>query len=66
MQEILGRVGNLKRRKIDSLRAFMSNNGKRVWLARKKYLVRKTGVNVLAKLWVRSKRLRALKSEFGL
>jgi hypothetical protein len=66
MQEILNRMDNLTKRNVDTLRAFMLHDGKRAWLERKKHLVRKTGVNILAKLWIRSKRLRALKGEFVL
>jgi hypothetical protein len=61
MQEILNRVDNLTNRDVDALRAFMLHDPKRAWLDRKRHLVRKTGVNILAKLWIRSKRLRALK-----
>jgi hypothetical protein len=66
MQQILNRVDNLTKRDIDTLGAFMLHDEKRAWLERKKYLVRKTGVNTLAKLWIRSKRLRALKGELVL
>jgi hypothetical protein len=66
MQESLNRMDNLTKRGVDTLRAFMLNDDKRAWLARKKLMVRKTGVNTLAKLWIRSKRLRALKGEFVL
>jgi hypothetical protein len=57
-------MDNLTKRGVDTLRAFMLNDGKRAWLARKKLMMQKTGVNILAKLWIRSKRLRALKGEF--
>jgi len=61
MQAILNRVDNLTKRDVDILRAFMLHDPKRAWLERKRQLVRKAGVNILAKLWIRSKRLRALK-----
>ncbi|KAH5048795.1 hypothetical protein HBH96_207530 [Parastagonospora nodorum] len=62
MQAILNRVDNFTKRDADALRAFMLHDPKRAWLDRKRHLVRKTGVNILAKLWIRSKRLRALKA----
>jgi hypothetical protein len=66
MLDILNILDNLTSRDIDALRAIMLYDGKRAWLERKKHLVRKTGVNILAKLWIRSKRLRALKGELVL
>jgi hypothetical protein len=61
MQAILNRVDNLTERDVDILRASLLHNPKRAWLERMRHLVRKTGVNILAKLWIRSERLRALK-----
>ncbi|KAH6619004.1 heterokaryon incompatibility protein-domain-containing protein [Boeremia exigua] len=62
MQAILDRVDNLTKRDVNSLRAFMLHDPKRAWLEHKRRLVRKTGVNILAKLWIRSERLRKLKA----
>jgi hypothetical protein len=61
MQAIFSKIDNLTQRDADTLRAFMLHDSKRTWLRRKRHLVRKTGVNMLAKLWIRSGRLRALK-----
>jgi hypothetical protein len=63
MQAILNKIDSLTRRDADTLRAFMLHDSKRTWLERKRRLVRKTGVNMLAKLWIRSGRLKALKGE---
>lgn len=66
MQVILDRVDKLSNRDMDILRNFMTHDPKRAWLERKRQLLRKTGVNILAKLWIRSKRLKTLKGGFGL
>lgn len=62
----LNRIDNLSKSDVDILRTFMLHDPKRAWLDRKRHLVRKTGVNILAKLWIRSKRLRALKGRSAL
>lgn len=61
MQAILNRVDNFARSDLEILRTFMLHDPKRAWLEQKRRLLRKTGVNILAKLWIRSRRLRALK-----
>lgn len=62
MQSLWNRLDNPTNRDLRALMAFMLHDPRRAWLDHKKCLVRKTGVNILAKLWIRSKRLRALKS----
>lgn len=61
MQAVFDRVDNLTTRDVNILRTMMLHDPKRAWLERKRHLVRKTGVNILARLWIRSERLRELK-----